>query len=230
MLDIGQVTGADEAAVAERLPQRYARAQGFLHEEDRLRCIGAGVLLLHLGLRAEADLSYGPHGKPQVGYLPAFNLSHSGRYVACVTGNGPVGVDVEQVRPVNVKVAQRVLSAEELAWMQQAEAPEARFCLLWTCKEAVAKLFGEGLRMDPQGIGALALLCGNPVSVEGTAVYTRSLASSGYALTVASTEPLAALAPATVPAPPAGAAPGAPDASSWESFTMESSDMPPFSK
>ena len=46
------------------------------------------------------------NGKPYAaeGY---FSISHSGERVVCAVSENPVGVDVEQIRPLRTKVAQR---------------------------------------------------------------------------------------------------------------------------
>ena len=177
-LDIRQLAQSDVDMVAAMLPKRYEHAQVFLRKEDRLRSIGAGLLMLRLGLRDERDLEYGARGKPSVAYLPSFNISHSGNYVVSAVAEEPngaaqvaaVGVDVEHPRRGNLKVAKRVFLAEEIDWMQQ-EDPDLRFCRLWTCKEAVMKLFGEGLHMDPQSFSVMPLLRGGQLAVNGVEIH-----------------------------------------------------------
>ena len=47
------------------------------------------------------DVTTGAHGKPafDADDVPAFNISHSGDWVVGIAGNGPVGVDVEEIMP-----------------------------------------------------------------------------------------------------------------------------------
>ena len=68
---------------------------------------------------------------------------------AAVTAIGPVGVDLEQVRPVDtLALARRWFPAREAAWL--ALLPPGQrdhaFLGLWTQKEAIAKALGTGLR------------------------------------------------------------------------------------
>ena len=189
-LDIRSITGSDVALVAASLPDRYARAQTFVHDADRLRSIGAGLLVLRLGLRAESDIDYGPHGKPSVAYLPAFNIAHSGNYVACAVadaGESAVGVDIERPREGNLRVADRVFTDAERAWMQEDRADQ-RFCQLWTCKEAVVKLFGEGLHMDPQGFDVLELMRDGVSVVNGVTLNARFETRDNYTLCAVTSE------------------------------------------
>ena len=176
-LDIRDLTERDAALCADRLPQRFERSQAFLHEANRLRCLGAGLLMLRLGLRDEADIVYGTHGKPSVAYLPPFNVSHSGNYVVCAVGESSqgetsLGVDVERLGACFIDVAKRVYVDEELDWMQQ-KSVDQRFYTLWTCKEAVMKLFGEGLYMEPKSFNVMPLIRGESLTVNGVEIHAR---------------------------------------------------------
>ncbi|MFE0171839.1 4'-phosphopantetheinyl transferase family protein [Streptomyces sp. NPDC059002] len=77
------------------------------------------------------------------------SLSH-GRGVAAVamTRAGPVGVDVETVRPLPaLRLARRWFTPEEAAWLRalpERRRPAAYFWL-WTHKEAMGKALGTGL-------------------------------------------------------------------------------------
>jgi 4'-phosphopantetheinyl transferase len=78
------------------------------------------------------------------------SLSHTRGLVAvAVSRLGPVGVDVEAVRPLPaLALSRRWFAPEDTEWL--LERPEERvgveFLLLWTGKEAVGKLYGTGLR------------------------------------------------------------------------------------
>ena len=101
---------------------------------------------------ASVLLSRGPNGKPRLhgaGGL-RFNVSHSGSVlVVAVTTGTEVGVDVERVRPVqrDVSLARRWFSEADAASLAVAPADRRarRFMELWTRREAIAKLSGEGL-------------------------------------------------------------------------------------
>ncbi|MGM9618691.1 MAG: GNAT family N-acetyltransferase [Oscillospiraceae bacterium] len=99
----------------------------------------------------------------QVGGKPwaegcCFSLSHSGDYVVCAAGPLPLGVDTEEIRDFDPAVAERCFSPLERQYLSSAPAGErrrARFWRIWTGKEALAKLEGEGLaalrRRDTRG-------------------------------------------------------------------------------
>jgi 4'-phosphopantetheinyl transferase len=88
----------------------------------------------------------GAHGKPVLPGGPGFSLSHSGNLVGvAVRPDGPVGLDVEQVRALAdlAALAGHVHSPAELA---RAAAPEpTAFFRTWTRKEALLKATGDGL-------------------------------------------------------------------------------------
>lgn len=90
---------------------------------------------------------------PGVGRDLQFNLSHSsGLLLVAVTAGVPVGVDVEQVRPIESQesIAARYLTEGERADLSRVEparsAPaESPFLRLWTAREAVVKAMGTGI-------------------------------------------------------------------------------------
>ncbi len=87
------------------------------------------------------------HGKPRlVGDGPAFSLTHAGDVVGVAVHDDPVGVDVEQVRPLTdlAAMAAHACSPAEAAATETATEPGA-FFRLWTRKEAVLKATGDGL-------------------------------------------------------------------------------------
>lgn len=110
---------------------------------------------------ASLPLVRGPHGKPRLdgpGSL-RFNVSHSGTIVVvAVTAGTEIGVDVELVRPVerHAQLARRWFSDADSASLAGAPADlrARRFMELWTRREAIGKLSGEGLwgssSLDPQ--------------------------------------------------------------------------------
>ncbi len=123
--------------------------------KDKLRSLAAGLLLeeqmrqnfLDPGLIAEAE-----GGKliipDQTEFY--FSLAHSGEYAACVVSDFPVGVDIQQYKPVREGLAKRFFQAQEAALLKKARgnAREELFFRLWTGKESYVKLTGEGLRKN----------------------------------------------------------------------------------
>lgn len=98
------------------------------------------------------------HNKPYAKDLNVeFNISHSGDMVVCAVSNTPIGIDIEKIRPIDLKIAKRFCNEEELKYLfgfaprdedfSYTENKEilTRFFSLWTAKEAYGKCVGDGL-------------------------------------------------------------------------------------
>lgn len=86
------------------------------------------------------------NGKP---YLPdcvwQCSISHTENTILCGIHNGDIGVDIEKTRPYNDRVAKRICSPAEYAYIN---GDATRFLEVWTRKEAYAKLTGKGLSIS----------------------------------------------------------------------------------
>ena len=104
---------------------------------------------------ADMAFTYGAHGKPTLAAGQSspveFNLSTSGDVcMIAVTRTGPVGIDVEEVRPLPDagRIARRFFTAAEAAALGPGDGADARrFLRYWTAKEAYAKGVGAGLSL-----------------------------------------------------------------------------------
>lgn len=98
------------------------------------------------------------YGKPfAIGLDVEFNISHSVDMVVCVVDSQPVGIDIEQIRPIDMKVIQRICTECEIAYVLGDNLNENSFCKItnnsvlsrffkvWTLKEAYGKLMGIGI-------------------------------------------------------------------------------------
>lgn len=137
------------------------RANRFHFARDRNRFItGHGVLRQilagYLGVNpAAVEFETGHRGKPSLSkrcnWLGLhFNLAHSRELgLMAVTLDGPLGVDVEEVRdiPEAAELVARFFSAREQLEFQRlsADAKPLAFFNLWTRKEAWLKATGEGI-------------------------------------------------------------------------------------
>ena len=93
----------------------------------------------------------GERGKPFFENDPLhFSITHTRQHVFCALSDKPVGIDAEQLeRPVNLKLADKILSPAERA--QFDLAPDQRTALLrfWVLKEALGKCSGQGINGYP---------------------------------------------------------------------------------
>ena len=120
------------------------------------------------GLEQMPAVERAPGGKPYFPDRPelCFSLSHSGPWALCALGDGPVGADVETVRPRREALL-RALSAQELAWFRGRGSRWEDFYTLWTLKEARVKCTGEGLRRPAREIAVPLLDPGGTAEREG---------------------------------------------------------------
>ncbi len=137
------------------------RADRFQFARDRNRYIAGRamlrvVLARQLGESPEhISIESGPHGKPVLADRTApvhFNLAHTGDLaILAISSTQVPGVDIESLERTvdHDALAQRFFSARENAEFERI-SPATRnqaFLARWTCKEAVAKAAGKGLRM-----------------------------------------------------------------------------------
>lgn len=79
-----------------------------------------------------------------------FSISHTRHRVFCALSERPVGIDAEELdRKLHPGLAEKILSAGELAQYRQAPDPRLALLTFWVLKEAEAKCTGEGLRIYP---------------------------------------------------------------------------------
>ena len=98
----------------------------------------ADLLRAEYGLETLPRMERDERGKPRFPDRPAlhFNVSHSGGLLLCGAGGGPLGVDVERVRPRRAGLPAYVLSPAELA---RFDGGWEEFYRLWTLKESWCK-------------------------------------------------------------------------------------------
>jgi len=113
------------------------------------------LLSRYLGAAADTlTFAYTDRGKPylyidnQASFLH-FNLSHAGHWVIYGISDCPLGIDIEQIRPLKylAGLIKRCLTPREQAHVSALDpmAAEYQFLRYWTSKEAYLKAIGEGL-------------------------------------------------------------------------------------
>lgn len=146
------------------LPEwRREVAMRYQHLAGRRESATAYLLLLEAlqqqyGINEAPHFVIGPHGKPSLLEFPHihFNTSHCHKAVICAVGDTPVGVDIEGRRSIRDSLVDYTMNAAEKERIARAEDPEMEFLKLWTAKEAVVKLSGEGIQDNIRDILTLA--------------------------------------------------------------------------
>lgn len=140
-------------------PERRERVQKKARREDRARSV-AGDMLLRKALSEsfgieEEDIKILADGRgaPYVdGIDVCVSISHSGDYAVCAFSHAPVGIDVEQIRPICARVAVGTFSEGETEYLgacgnELSGDALVRFYEIWTAKEAYAKMTGNGISL-----------------------------------------------------------------------------------
>ncbi|MBL6447833.1 4'-phosphopantetheinyl transferase superfamily protein [Fulvivirga sp. 29W222] len=106
---------------------------------EGLKKYGGNHLLLN-------DIKYSEYDRPYLDEVE-FNISHSGNYVLCAISNDKlrIGVDVEEVKPIDFDDFDRQFTEAEWQVIKSEPDPLKGFFKMWTKKEAIVKADGKGL-------------------------------------------------------------------------------------
>lgn len=107
--------------------------------------------LLRQMLGYEPYFEYGAHGKPysEEG-KKFFNIAHCKNAIGVIIGDKEVGIDVESMGRYKPGLADFAMSDAELKEIEKGG--DRAFTLLWTKKEALLKLTGEGIVDDLKNV------------------------------------------------------------------------------
>ena len=132
--------------------QRREQALRYKFEQGQRLCVAAYMLLKQAlqeqeGITENPIFEYGEHGKPYILGHPElhFSLSHCKEAAVCVLSRHPIGIDVESLGRYSERVARYAMNDKELQQIHQADNPNLAFTRLWTMKESLLKLTGEGI-------------------------------------------------------------------------------------
>lgn len=153
-------------------PSRKARIDRLRREKDKLRSLAAELLVYrlletHYGI-SSAQLHCKDNGQPYLSDCQLrVSISHCGEALACAVSDSPVGIDIERIRPMDLRICRHTCVPEELEYLlANKQIPELgecsdpdilrRFFEIWTAKEAYYKKCGTGIT-DLKGINILSL-------------------------------------------------------------------------
>lgn len=145
-------------------PARREKVAKLKNKKAAYVSMTAGLLLQEVverefGLKPEDILiGKGENGKPYLKEYPEYkyNISHSGDMVMMAYSKQELGVDIEELRVKDTKVAKRCFVPHEYLYVLNgnddlntkmlSEAERSRrFFEMWTLKEAYLKLIGKGI-------------------------------------------------------------------------------------
>ncbi len=137
---------------------RQIKIKALKTSQAKARSLGAGLLLGQVlrnhQIDCQALITYNHFGKAFLKDYPDFhfNLSHSGDFVVCAASPQAVGIDIQKIKDVNLKVAKRFFHKKEFECL--AKLPpgmrKTAFSQIWAAKESYLKYLGTGLatRLD----------------------------------------------------------------------------------
>jgi 4'-phosphopantetheinyl transferase len=147
-------------------PSRKVRIDRLRRQEDKVRSLAAERLVYqllkkHFGITA-VKLLCKSSGQPYLADCPLHvSISHCEQAVACAVSHTPVGIDMERIRPIDLRLCRHTCVPEEMEYLRAGERCGdqevfRRFFEIWTAKEAYYKKCGTGIT-DLKGINILTL-------------------------------------------------------------------------
>ena len=133
---------------------KQKRIKRFKFIRDAQNCLFADVLVRMIiynttGIsNKQLQFCMNKYGKPFLDNETSihFNISHAGNYVVCAFDDRPIGIDIELMKPIDKKIAERYYTKDEIAYIQENEDFNIeRFYKVWTKKESRIKYEGKGL-------------------------------------------------------------------------------------
>ena len=131
-------------------PSMHEQAQRYRFAQDAFNFVLGRLLLkkgleeLGLGNQLE-QLTFQENGKPVLEGV-FFNISHSKDLVVCALSlKGAIGIDVENVKPLNLNHFKSWFTSKEWDNINNAPVPIQRFHWYWTRKESIIKALGVKL-------------------------------------------------------------------------------------
>lgn len=149
------VEDLDLSKAYDLLPEsRKNKVDYFRFDKDKK--LSAGAYLLLEKMLEEDDISnfefkMGKYDKPYILNHENihFNLSHSGKLVACAISDGEVGLDVEIIDPrIDLNIAKNFFYNSEYENIMESENPSDEFFSYWVLKESYMKYTGLGFNLD----------------------------------------------------------------------------------
>ncbi|MGH0593688.1 4'-phosphopantetheinyl transferase family protein [Bacillus pretiosus] len=134
--------------------EKLNRINRLKKQEDRIRSIVGDILIRWIVcekynlFNEELKFTTNEYGKPFLTNIDTnFNVSHSGSWVVAAISHLEVGIDIEKIIEIDMKIARNFFTPEENNSFIKL-LPEQQlhhFYKLWTLKESYIKALGKGL-------------------------------------------------------------------------------------
>ncbi|MBN9381683.1 MAG: 4'-phosphopantetheinyl transferase superfamily protein [Chitinophagaceae bacterium] len=182
-----------DALLANLPPDVAAKARRYRLWQDTYGCVFGKLLLIH-ALQEQGHTTdlrtilYTDYGRPYLPDTPDFNISHSAHRVVCaITDTGRIGIDLEEIRGLNIEDFKDQFTPEEWQTITHAPAPLHAFYHFWTAKECLSKADGRGLNLP---LASLAITPDKTIRLHDRPWQLHTITSfSGYACHIATENP-----------------------------------------
>lgn len=135
--------------------EKKKKIDGYVKKEEAYRSLLGDVLIRSVICKQykifnqDIKYDYNKYGKPfwKGSNHFFFNISHSGDWIVCIVDKFPVGIDIEQICPINIEIVSHFFSDEEVEDLNTRSLVGKidYFYDLWTLKESYIKAIGKGL-------------------------------------------------------------------------------------
>ncbi|WP_122893738.1 4'-phosphopantetheinyl transferase family protein [Arcobacter peruensis] len=132
--------------------QRVEYAKQYHQKKDYIRSLLSSVVLYYALDKNGIDkknivIEKSPMGKPFLKNSKDFknidfNITHSGDWVACAIDSGGIGIDIEQIKDIDLTDFEEILSTKETDYI---DGNLENFYQIWTLKESFLKALGVGV-------------------------------------------------------------------------------------
>ncbi|MBS4535925.1 4'-phosphopantetheinyl transferase superfamily protein [Clostridium sp. D2Q-14] len=137
--------------------ERKIKASRYKRKRDKKLCIISYMLFIlamekGFNIYGPYDFLFNENGKPFLKYFPElyFNISHCKIGVTCAIAKEKIGVDIQDMIPFNIRLAESICSENELRLINNSIDKDLELTKIWTIKESYFKMLGTGL-IEPLG-------------------------------------------------------------------------------
>ncbi len=145
MADIHSILSKKEISKANHFKKKADKRTYIIGKYLTKKIISEYLKVEPENITVEADKNGRPHlHKPKISRFD-FNLSHSGDWIVfAFVGAGQIGIDIEKIRPINLRIAREYFTPSEQSYAFNDKTLD-NFYKLWTLKESYTKAIGKGL-------------------------------------------------------------------------------------
>lgn len=142
--DFTQADYANQYSLLERAIREKIDAK--VTEKSHFQSL-AGYILLYRGVeelfaKKHLKIYFNEYGKPLCDVC-FFSISHSGNRVLCAISDEPIGVDIQQIKPIKSRKSYIFFNEKENDYVNQnTELISQRYIEIFTKKEAAIKMLG----------------------------------------------------------------------------------------